>query len=242
MDESIAAMRARRDRTLVFAVAYRYQTEQMRKSVLAGRFADPAWVMRVTVRFADIYFRAVDGHRCGDQGLCPAPWRAFFRAADHGRATAPELLLLGMNAHIVHDLALAMWDEMERSGDFQTGARLGVRQFDHEMVNEVLEEAIDGIQDLVAREHGWWIKAVDLAMLRLDEWIVHVFLRMARRDVWIHVNGLGGARNPFEAAAVRRHLVTEAMENVRRIDLIEQVPLSPVRRVLRRWRPAFDDV
>jgi hypothetical protein len=247
MDGDIAALRARGDRSVVFLFAYRIQTLQMRASVLAGRFADPAWVMRVTVRFAELYFSAAETYRVGDGTSCPPPWRSFFSAADHGKASPPELLLLGMNAHIVHDLALAMWDVMERAGDFAPmgtaapmASRLSIRQFDHDMVNEVLEETIDPIQDAVAREFTWWMRVLDVAMLRLDEWVVHKFLRAARHDVWIHVMALGSARNAYEAAAVRRHLVTESMENARRIDLIEHIPVAALRRALRRWRPAFD--
>ncbi len=232
---------ARRSR--IFIYTYRFLTTQMRKNLAASRFADPPFVMGLMYRFAELYFLAEEGHRSGDRVACPAPWRAFFRAAELGnRVTDAELLLLAMNAHIVHDLPLAMWTQMGRAGDFEPmgghGAhtnRLGIREFDHCMVNEVLEESIDEMQDTLAREFFGWMRIVDVALLGIDEWLIHLMLKAARRDVWTHVIALGSARNPTEAAAVRLHLVTESLENVGKIDVGSRLP----RRLARLLRPAF---
>lgn len=244
MDAHLGELRDRRAR--IFIYTYRFLTTQMRKNLLAGRFADPMFVMGLMYRFAELYFTAEQGHREGDRVACPAPWRAFFRIAEAGkRVTDAELLLLGMNAHIVHDLPLAMWTQMGRAGDFEPmgghGAhtnRLGIREFDHCMVNEVLEESIDEMQDTLAREFFGWLRVVDVALLRVDEWLIHQMLKAARRDVWTHVVALGSARNPAEAAAVRLHLVTESMENVGKIDVGTWLP----RGVARFLRPGFVDV
>jgi hypothetical protein len=250
MDTHLAELRGRGDRAQIFIFTYRFLTTQMRKNLLAGRFADPMYAMGLMYRFAELYFVAEEGHRRGDRVACPAPWRAFFRVADASRRTSDaELLLLGMNAHIVHDLPLAMWEQMERAGDFAPmgqeapmSGRLGVRQFDHDMVNEVLEESIDPMQDTLAREYFGWLRVVDVAMLRVDEWLIHLLLRSARRDVWTHVVALGCARHAGEAAAVRRHLVTEAMENVARIDVVNALPSRRLRNLARRLRPDFAEL
>ncbi len=241
MDAHLDALRDHRSR--IFIYTYRFLTTQMKKNLIAGRFADPPFVMGLMHRFAELYFDAHAGHVDGDRAACPPPWRAFFRVADHGRrVTDAELLLLGMNAHIVHDLPLAMWMQMERAGDFESSigksvmtSRTGVRQFDHDMVNEVLEESIDPMQDTLAREFFGWMRFVDVAMLRVDEWLIHTLLKAARRDVWTHVLGLGCARAPVEAAAVRRHLVAESMENVGKLDLVSKLP----RGLGARLRPGF---
>jgi hypothetical protein len=234
MDRAIAELERFGDGRDVFLFAYRRQTANMRAALVANRFADPRWVRDVTLRFADYYFDAADAWS-RSPAACPEPWQRFFRVAHNPRVSAPERLLLGMNAHIVHDLALAIADRLHDADPRQ----LAVREFDHHMVNEVLEEAIDPMQDALAARYGWWLRALDLALARADEWIVDMIMRAARREAWTAARALVAASAPEQAAAVRRHLVDEALENVERIDLVNHFPLAVVRRVARWIRPKF---
>jgi hypothetical protein len=233
MEAALEEHHRQRDGREVFLFAYRFLTEEMRRNLLAGRFVDPQWMIALAGRFADLYFEANAAFERGDPA-CPAPWEIFFRVARTWRATSAEILLLGMNAHIVHDLPLALSEPLR----LERGAHQTLRKFDHEMVNEILEESIDPFQAIFAARFGWWWRVADELAWRLDEWLSDRMLRMTREHVWAHAIALAEARDPLERQSVYRHIVVKSMRNARNIDLINSLP-GPARRLLRRLRPEF---
>ncbi|MBA3538582.1 MAG: hypothetical protein H0T79_03060 [Deltaproteobacteria bacterium] len=223
--------KARGDRREVFIFAYHYLTNRLRENLLAGRFVDVPWTRDLAVRFADLYF---DAEAAFDRGeTCSLPWHRFFVACTAKHATALELLMLGMNAHIVYDLPLAL-----EPGLTLDPATLARRQFDHDLVNEILEEAIDPFQEMLARNYGRWIAAVDWLAWRVDEWAIDQILRATRNQVWRHAVALAASETRESREVVRSHLETIALRNVVKIDLVSHVP-RPVQRLLRAFRPAF---
>ncbi len=239
MDARIEQLARAGDRRELFLYAYRVMTHQMRKNLLGQRFMDPRWTVSVTVRFAQLYFDADEAFERGD-GTCPLPWEAFFRAAIDRRATILETLLLGMNAHIVYDLPLSLAHIMRTRGELvaagsaePSAALLHIRRFDHDQVNEILEESIDLIQEAVAARFSRWLALWDMLGGGLDEWLTGRLLRHFRAQVWLHGAALACARDDAEFEAVRRHLIYECGRNVERIDLVERVPLGWLRGLLR---------
>jgi hypothetical protein len=240
MDARIDALAAAGDRREVFLYAYRVMTHQMRKNLLGQRFMDPRWTVSVTVRFAQMYFDADEAFE-RDDGSCPLPWEAFFRAAIDRRATILETLLLGMNAHIVYDLPVSLAYILRVRGEIiavgsgpePSAALLHIRRFDHDQVNEILEETIDLIQDAVADRFSIWLKVWDALGGRLDEWLTSRLLRIFRAQVWYHGAAMASARDDAEYEAVRRHLLYECGRNVARIDLVERLPFAWMRALAR---------
>ncbi|MFD3525449.1 DUF5995 family protein [Streptomyces sp. NPDC058653] len=57
---------------------------------------------------AERYLAAVDAVAVG--GRAPAAWRPLFRYRRHPRVRPPQFALAGVNAHVGHDLALAVLD------------------------------------------------------------------------------------------------------------------------------------
>ena len=71
-----------------------------------GGWQSPAWLTSLDVIFAGLYFGAVANFLSG--GSVPAAWNALFEARYRSGVDRIQFALAGMNAHINHDLALAL--------------------------------------------------------------------------------------------------------------------------------------
>jgi len=81
-------------------------TQAVQERVNAGGFSDPAWLARLDVEFAGLYFRSLG---CALSGApCPGCWQAMFAVISDARITRIQFALAGMNAHINHDLCQAI--------------------------------------------------------------------------------------------------------------------------------------
>ena len=84
------------------------------KSVARDGFVDPAWISRLDVVFANLYFDAVRDGRNPD--LAPAAWRPLLRARMRPRIARLQFALAGMNAHIDRDLVFALLEVYRQDG------------------------------------------------------------------------------------------------------------------------------
>jgi hypothetical protein len=75
----------------------------------------PLWLTDLDVIFAGFYFRALAGFLSGDPDV-PSSWTAMFEARYCGGIDRLQFALAGMNAHINHDLALALLEVDTRTG------------------------------------------------------------------------------------------------------------------------------
>jgi hypothetical protein len=142
--ERLAAVEARLPRddgVRVFCRVYREVTARIAVRVRDDTFADPPFVVALDVVFADLFFAAERAMRAG-RG-CPKAWLPL---AEHRRRPGVlplQFALAGMNAHINHDLALAVVATCQEWGvDPQHGA---VHR-DFERVNGVLAEVVRPIR------------------------------------------------------------------------------------------------
>ena len=99
---------------------------------LAGRspFTDHEVLVELDVRFAALWLHAYDAERAGHP--VPAPWRPLFEARAGGRLPI-QYALSGMNAHIEHDLPLAVVSTCRARGIEPDDIRR-----DYDAVNDVL--------------------------------------------------------------------------------------------------------
>ena len=72
----------------------------------AQAFEDPAFLQALDVNFADLYFGALDAATAGSP--LPRCWAPLFQARADPHIAPIQFALAGMNAHINHDLALAL--------------------------------------------------------------------------------------------------------------------------------------
>jgi hypothetical protein len=90
------------DGVACFNRMYLRVTELVGQNIVDGFFEDPAFLERMDVLFAGLYFKAVDAK------TAPVPWKPLFDARDNRTVWPIQFALAGMNAHINHDLALAV--------------------------------------------------------------------------------------------------------------------------------------
>jgi hypothetical protein len=101
----------------------------------ATAWQDPAWLLSLDVVFAGFYFRALAGYLSGDPAV-PSSWVAMFEARYRPGIDRIQFAVAGMNAHINHDLALALL-----ATDAQTNvipAPASPQHTDYETVNGLL--------------------------------------------------------------------------------------------------------
>ena len=98
------------DGVAVFNRVYLAVTEEIGRRVDAGDFADRDAAITLDVRFAEHYLTVAE------EGNPPACWRPLFQFRRHPGVRPLQFALAGINAHIGHDLALAVVDACRALG------------------------------------------------------------------------------------------------------------------------------
>jgi hypothetical protein len=181
------AFLARRDRRAVFATAYRLITRQIQDWITAGQFADGDWAARYLVAFGNLYRRALEGWERGASGAVPKAWRMAFEAGSGGRSLVIQDLALGINAHINHDLALALAEvgiDPERPRCYA----------DHVRVNAALRQGTDALQACIADMYAKGLGVLDRLLGRLDEEVTLFSVEVARENAWVSAVALVDGR------------------------------------------------
>ena len=114
VDEVLARMRVLdaclppQDGIAVFNRVYLAVTREVDRRIDSGRFGDARAAVTLDVRFAERYLAAVDAAE--EDRRPPACWRPLFQMRRHPGVRPLQFALAGNNAHIGHDLALAVVD------------------------------------------------------------------------------------------------------------------------------------
>jgi hypothetical protein len=199
-------LRSRDDRRAVFLTVYVAMTARVRAGIEGGepRFEDPDWTRAYLVAFAEEYRRAlVDFERSRP---VPPAWRVAFGASLSDRTLVVQDALLGINAHIVNDLAFALDEVGIGDGDGDERAR---RRADHLAINEVLAGLADVVQTTLASMYeASGLAEIDALLGRFDEEATLFGLRAAREFAWTNAALL--ADRPRLAPFVRWRVRTVA--------------------------------
>jgi hypothetical protein len=158
-----------------FAAMYAHVTAEVERRCARGQFEDPDRMVAFIETFAGFYIRAHD-----EPGGAPRCWRAAWAVADDRRLLVVQHLLLGINAHVNHDLPQAV---VEVAGD---GGDVSSVRGDFEAVNDVLAQAFGEVTDRLDRVARWTSAAAALGGGRL----FNFSLRVARRQAWDAANRL----------------------------------------------------
>jgi hypothetical protein len=102
------------DGVAVFNRVYLAVTEEICRRIDGGEFPDPHAAVTLDVLFARRYLSAVDAAASGRRP--PACWRPLFQYRRHPGVRPLQFALAGINAHIGHDLALAVVDACHALG------------------------------------------------------------------------------------------------------------------------------
>lgn len=152
-------------------------TEAVENRVSDGGFTDPAWLAQLDVQFARLYFSTLRSALTG--APCPRCWQAMFAVRDDARITRIQFALAGMNAHINHDLCLAIDATCKSAG---TVPQHGTAQYnDYTSLNPVLDSLIDQAkQNLEVRLPGDRLPNVS----HLEDLIAAWDVSAARETAW----------------------------------------------------------
>jgi hypothetical protein len=122
-----------------FNLLYMQVTQKIDSHPPPGGWEDSAWLTRLDVVFAQFYLTAVSNWLNNSTNV-PSSWKALFEARFRPGIERIQFALSGMNAHINHDLALAL---------LQTDTELNLapgkaspEHDDFELVNGILEAAL----------------------------------------------------------------------------------------------------
>lgn len=224
------------DHRAVFLTVYATMTGCVRDHLAAGAFLDPAWVIRLTLRFAQVYFAWVEAYDRGQP--VPRAWQMAFDLCRRRAGFVLQDALLGVNAHICYDLALTEEALLRAEGD-HTWEGLLRRRFDHDQINRALVDAIPPVQAELRRRFARWLFPLERAGKHLDERLAALGLKYYRTRVWRNALWLLATRNEAERAVVVRRIDREAVEVAQQILFAGRLDLAPVRalaRLCRRWR------
>jgi len=122
-----------------FNKLYLMVTQQVDRQAPPSGWEDATWLTRLDVVFATFYFAAIVGALEEDPHAASS-WDALFEARTRAGIDRIQFALAGMNAHINHDLALAL---LQTDDELQlTPALQSPDHDDYEHVNRLLEEVL----------------------------------------------------------------------------------------------------
>jgi hypothetical protein len=157
-----------------FAALYRQVTVAVIQGIEAGVFDDAARMSRLTGAFASRYFGALDTWQGGGQpSRC---WRVAFDTASRRDRLILQHVILGINAHINLDLAVA-------AAQVQPGSAIQDLRPDFYRVNHTLERVFPVAQDVVAH-FSPILGVLDTLGGRTDDQVLNFSIGSARDEAW----------------------------------------------------------
>jgi hypothetical protein len=130
------------DGVACFNRMYLTVTELVRDRITAGFFADPAGMGALDVTFADLYLAAVDADVAGER--VPEAWAPLFARRGDTRIEPIQFAVAGMNAHINHDLAVAV---VTACGQRDAAPDAGTFHADYLRVNTLLAAVLQQVRE-----------------------------------------------------------------------------------------------
>ncbi|MGW7424545.1 DUF5995 family protein [Streptomyces sp. NPDC054813] len=234
------------DRVGYFAALYRQVTVEVRTAVHDGLFDDGPRMDRFDTHFGNRYFEAYDAWRRDRSG--PRCWREAFGLLDDADTVIVQHLVLGVNAHINLDLAVAA---------ARTGPGEAIQELRHDflLINDILARVVLAVQDSVDALSPF-LSLLDRVGGRTDEQILDFSIRQSREEAWYNAVLLAGQSETERAATIERldvraavlarltarpgDLVRPALELIRRTEsadvpavithldsVMEQTPVRP---------------
>jgi hypothetical protein len=148
---------------------------------------DPEFLELLDVEFAKRYFDALDRWNRDDEDT-PDVWEVLFKRARDERMSRLAAAMLGVNAHINHDLALALigtWNDLGAPED-------DLIHHDYLLVDQIFHDEIPLLRRGYASE---WQMDIDRFVGPLDDWSQRVLVTVTRAHAWDQAMRLWALRN-----------------------------------------------
>jgi hypothetical protein len=174
-------------------------TQAVDTGAQTAAFEDPAFLKALDVSFAGLYFDALDAASAGSP--LPRCWAPLFEARSDPHIAPIQFALAGMNAHINHDLALALVATCAGEGiTLDTGS---AAHRDFVKVNAILAT----VEAQVKADYLTGLAGVaDEVLGRIDDVVAIWSVAEARNAAWTHaqmlwvIRGDAGLTRAFEDA------------------------------------------
>jgi hypothetical protein len=178
-----------------FPALYRKVTLQVARGISQGHFEDGGRMERLDVLFANRYLDAFELFQQGK--AVPASWRLAFDSAKKWWPIVLQHLLLGINAHINLDLAIA-------AAATSPAAEFAGLKNDFNRINSILAALVD---DVKAELTAVWplLGLVDHVSGRGDDVLINFSLTKARDCAWQAAERLAAA-SPAEHDSLVKQL------------------------------------
>jgi hypothetical protein len=180
-----------------FNLLYLKVTEAVLAATAGHAWNDPAWLTRLDLVFAQMYFAVIR-----DPGSAPRSWQVLFEARDNPRIMRVQFAICGMNAHINHDLQFAL---------VQTCSEMGIapesgspQHEDYEFVNGILEAVEPVVKEFLATGI---IGQIDEDLGRIDNILAMWGVRKARETAWLNAQLFWPFRNNSLVAKLKHKSV-----------------------------------
>jgi hypothetical protein len=195
---TVEASAPRSDGVACFARLYREVTDGVGAGLARSAFADAAFLQRLDVTFAGLFFSALETYE-QRPAAAPSGWAPLF-AARGRRGIAPiQFAFAGMNAHINGDLPLALVATCDAAG--VELRRDGPEHSDYERVNALLAQAEARLK---ASYLSGPVAAIDRLVHRfdrIDDVVAMWDVRKARAAAWTNAEALWAIRAAPELRA-----------------------------------------
>ena len=191
MDELLAPL-PRTDGVACFTRLYLEVTKGVDERLRGVTFADPAFLARLDVAFADLFF-AADQAFSREPSRAPHAWAPLFESRS-SRGIAPlQFALAGMNAHINRDLPVALVGTCTEFGI--TLEEDSPQHADYERINGLLA-TVEG--EVKSQYLTGWLRAVDRLLHRvdrIDDVVAMWDVSRARDAAWTNAQALWAVRD-----------------------------------------------
>jgi hypothetical protein len=156
---------------------YLQVTNAVAQRVRLGGFHDPAWLAALDVQFARLYFSALAASLSG--GAPAECWQVLFASRAQAAIARIQFALAGINAHINHDLPVAIVANCLATGT--TPDPTGIHCADYTALNSTLDTLIEAAkQTLHVRLLGDELPPVS----HLEDTIAAWSVSAARANAW----------------------------------------------------------
>jgi hypothetical protein len=189
------------NRVAAFNKLYLTITRRVDVAVQTGA-AWPEFLEMLDVEFAKRYFTALDlWNRERDE--TPDVWEVLFRRAGDLHMSELVAAILGVNAHINHDLSLALIATWEKLGPPPNGTIYP----DYLLVNKIFYEEIQPLRRGFSDD---WQMELDRLVGPLDDWSQRILVKVTRGHAWDTALRLWPLRDDAEVFEDARRLMDKA--------------------------------
>jgi hypothetical protein len=164
-------------RVAAFNSLYFTITDRIASALHGPAVTDPEFLERLDVEFAKRYFVALKLWGDDEDTMTPDAWEVLFRRGADERVSRLAAAMLGVNAHINFDLAMALiatWRQLD------TGPGDEIHP-DYLLINKIFYEEIPGLR---RRYSTPWQLDLDAICGKLDDWSQDLLVFGTRAMAW----------------------------------------------------------